>query len=92
MKCEWSDLERESCAHCQGSKADPDVEAIDPLEGARVSDKHDEHGQRAFAAQHRGTCLHCGDPIEPGQFILGRLADPDAWSGGFKGYYHEDCD
>lgn len=90
MRCEFTDLEQEHCAHCKG-KIDPDVEAVDPLEGVRLADKHDDHLPRAFIATFPGTCLMSGDPIAPGEFIVGVLRDPDSWSGGFKGYRHEEC-
>jgi hypothetical protein len=89
MRCEWSDLEVEHCAHCRG-KADPDVEAIDPLEGVRLSDKHDVHESQAFPASERMTCGSCGVAIEAGEYIRGVLAGR-LWSDGFAYYVHEEC-
>jgi hypothetical protein len=92
MRCEFTDLLVEHCAHCKG-KVDPEVDEVDPMEGARLIDMGDEkeHSPRAFQAEYPGTCLHCGNHIEPGEFIMGVLKDATHWSDGFKGYAHEMC-
>ncbi len=63
-RCDKSDLSESMCAHCRGNIGE-DL----PHPGERTK-RYDR--TPTFPARYWGTCSEdCGDPIEPGDMIVG---------------------